>query len=193
MKKERLLTLAALAIALLSWSAARGQGEEGGSSKIESRVQKTEAGELILLHTVSIEAPVAEVWKAYTTSEGYAAWAAPVVEVDLRAGGSIRSHYDPDAKLGDPQTNRLRIVNYVPERLLTLQADVSENWPEILRADAENLYNVILFESPTPDTTRILSYGLGYRDSTEMRGLMGFFEVANATLYEGLIAQLEGE
>lgn len=149
--------------------------------RIHIELQETAAGELILVETVLVAAPVGKVWDAYTTASGYAAWAAPVVQVDLRLGGTIRTHYNPKAKIGDPHTNTLRIINYVPRKLLTLQADISENWPEVLKSQASHLYNVILFEELANNRTRIVSYGLGYRDSKEMRDLMNFFIHANKT------------
>lgn len=160
-------------------------------TRISSRIEKTKAGELILAETVIIAAPVGKVWDAYTTSAGYASWAAPIAQVDLRVGGSIRTNYDPKAKIGDPNTITLRIVSYVPGRMLTLQADVSQNWPEVLKEQAAHLYNVILFEEVAPRKTRLISYGLGYRDNKEMRDLMDFFIKANKTLYTKLIAALE--
>ncbi len=158
---------------------------------ISSKVEQTKAGELILIETVTIAAPVARVWNAYTTSAGFASWAAPVAEVDCRVGGSIRTQYDPKAKIGDPNTNTLRIINYVPQKMLTLQADVSANWPEVLKSQASQLYNVILFEELDGNKTRIISYGLGYQDNEEMRGMMGFFIKANEGLYAKLIKAVE--
>jgi len=160
-------------------------------NRIHSELQKTAAGELILVENVLVAAPVSKVWDAYTTASGYATWAAPVVQVDLRLGGTIRTHYNPKAKIGDPKTNTLRIINYVPRKLLTLQADISENWPEVLKSQASHLYNVILFEELAENKTRIVSYGLGYQNNKEMRDLMKFFIHANRTLYTKLIAELE--
>ena len=51
-----------------------------------------------------INAPVAEVWRLFTTSAGYQATGVDQAEVDLRVGGLIRSHYDPKGTLGDPET-----------------------------------------------------------------------------------------
>lgn len=158
---------------------------------ISSKVLETDAGELILEETVLIAAPIDKVWAAYTTTAGYTSWAAPVAEIDFRVGGTIRTHYDANAKIGDPKTITTRILNYVPNRVLTLQADVSENFPRILKEQAEHLYNVILFEKVTTGTTRIVSYGLGYRDTKEMRDMMKFFISANKGLYAKLLTAVE--
>ena len=158
---------------------------------IQSRIIKTESEDLILIQEVVVEASVQRLWAAYTTEEGWRAWAAPAVEIDLRAGGTIRTHYGPEASVGDPGTNTLHILNYVPERLLTLQAEVEERWPEIMKEDAGNLMNVIVFEALSENRSRIMSYGVGYRDSEAYDELMEFFIPANEGLFQVLKDYLE--
>ena len=153
---------------------------EGPSSEVIG----TDAGELVLIQEVTVSAAVEDAWKAYTTSEGWTGWAAPKAEIDLRVGGTIHTAYA--GEIGGENTNTLRIVNYVPNRLLTLRADVSDNWPEVMKRDADRLSNVILFESTGPNTTRIQSFGIGYTDSPELQQLMSFFIKAN----EGLLGNL---
>ncbi|MFT6042532.1 MAG: hypothetical protein ACI9C2_002715 [Gammaproteobacteria bacterium] len=160
-------------------------------SEIRSELIRGQAGDLVLLQEVLVHAPVPQVWAAYTTNAGWQAWASPTVEIDLRVGGTIRTHYGPDAKVGDPGTNTIHILNYVPERLLTLQAEIAEFWPEIMKEDAQNLMNVIVFEDLAGEATRILSYGTGYRDSEEYAALMDFFIPANEGLFQVLKQQLE--
>lgn len=159
---------------------------------VTSEVVTTDSGELVLSHTVTIDAPRTAVWEAYTTTEGWKAWVAPNAEVDLRVGGQIRTHYEEGAALGDPGTNRLEIVSFVPNEVLVLRADVSDNWPDVLKADAEKLLNVIVFDDLGEAGTRIRAFGTGYTESPEMGELLSFFERANAMLYRGLAKHLEG-
>ncbi len=167
--------------------------EDAPSDKktVASRIFKTDAGERVMVQDVWIDAPVDKVWKAFTTDEGWMAWASPAAKIDLRAGGTIRTHYTPGAKIGDPGTNVLNIINYVPERLLTLQAELEERWPEVMKKDAEHLMNVIVFESPKPNQTHVISYGVGYRDDPAYDELLKFFVPANEGLYQKLIDHLE--
>ena len=109
-----------------------------------SEVLKTVANELVLMQEVSFAAPIEDVWKAYTTADGWTAWAAPKAEIDLRVGGIIRTAYQ--GEIGGSNTNTLHIVNYVPERVLTLRAELSRNWPQIMQEDAAKLTNVVLFD-----------------------------------------------
>ncbi len=174
---------------LLLWSL--GSAAVLADDPISSRVERTALGERILVQEVVVEAPLERVWAAYTTSDGWSAWASPVARIDLRVGGTIETHYDPKAAIGDPGTNTLRIVNYVPHRLLTLKADLSDNWPEVLKQDGEHLANVILFEGLSPNRTKIESYGVGYGNSPEYDELMQFFIEGNESLFRKLIEVLE--
>lgn len=158
---------------------------------IKSTVVTTQAGELVLLQEVLVEAPISKVWAAYTTEAGWTAWASPLAKIDLRAGGTIRTHYDSTAMVGDPGTNTLHVINYVPERLLTLQAELGERWPEAMKLDAEYLMNVIVFDSTGANQTKIFSYGVGYRDAEAHSELMDFFIPANEALFGKLKAALE--
>ena len=164
---------------------------EEANPHIKSQILKTDSNERVLVQEVLVEAPIADVWQAYTTSAGWMAWASPLAEVDLRAGGTIRTHYGPDAKIGDPGTNTLHIVNYVPERVLTLRAELSERWPAVMKEDAGNLMNVIVFDAQGESLTRLQSYGVGYRDLPEYDDLMKFFISANEGLFEKLKEHLE--
>jgi hypothetical protein len=53
------------------------------------------------------------------------------------------------------------------KEVLTLKADLSKNWPDVMKQDAEKLSNVILFDAVSGKWTRIRSFGIGYGDSPE--------------------------
>lgn len=167
-----------LALAALFWSPLATAQPAPSSTIIEG-----EGDQVFLQQTIDLDTDLASAWSLYTTDEGASRWMAPSIEVDLRPGGSMRSHYDPSATIGDPGTVEVRIVNYVPRRLLTLQADLSAleaDWltPEV-RAAQDQLYNVIEFEALGPDRTRITSWGIGYRDAPGWKKVIAFFTQAN--------------
>lgn len=184
----------AICLALLPTArAADRPSEPGPPSRIVSTVETTPTGGRTMIEEVLIDAAVDEVWAAYTTAEGWTGWAASAAEVDLRPGGTIKTHYGAQAEIGDPGTIVLHIVNFVPRRLLTLQAELQDNWPEVMKGDAEHLMNVIVFDALSGDRTRIRSYGVGYGAAPEYDEMLGFFAKANRGLYEKLIAYLEDE
>lgn len=185
------LIIAAGVVVAASQSADPLDDRQGGRDPIHSRVDVLPTGERVLVEEIVIEAPLAKVWSAYTTEDGYTAWAAPKARIDLRVGGTILTQYGADAEIGDPGTNTLHIVNYVPGRLLTLRAEIADNWPEVMKQDGERLTNVILFESLSPTRTLVESYGVGYGASPEYEQLLGFFLKANRSLYLELKRHLE--
>ncbi|MCM8557752.1 SRPBCC domain-containing protein [Sphingomicrobium sediminis] len=151
--------------------------------------------QLTLRQEVVLDTDLDTAWSMFTTGEGAATWMAPVAEVDLRPGGAIRTNYDPAAAIGDPGTTELRIVNFAPKRILTLQADLSEveaDWlTDAIRAEADSFYNVITFDALGPGRTRIVSWGTGYRDDPDYRTMLGFFVRANRWTFEQLAAAVE--
>lgn len=168
-----------IAVSLLFAATVRAETTDENASAVTSSVEATAAGDLYMLHSLEIDAPVADVWRAYTTEEGWRSWVAPVIEIDFRVGGLIQSHYTADASIGDPGTIRLHIVNYVPERLLTLQAEITDYWPEFLKSEQDRMFNVVVFDALSDNRTRVESYGLGYTDNQKHRDLMDFFVAAN--------------
>ncbi len=114
-----------------------------------------------------------------------------MAKIDLRAGGTIRTHYTPGARIGDPGTNVLHILNYVPQRVLTLRAELAANWPEVMKEDAGNLMNVVVFEPVAANRTHITSNGVGYRNTPAYENLLKFFIPANEGLYRKLKNFLE--
>src|SRR5262249_3790155 len=68
-----------------------------------------------------IDAGLAEVWTAFTTKEGLESWMAAHAEIDLKVGGTIRTHYDAKGKLGDDRTIENTILCFDPKRMLSIK------------------------------------------------------------------------
>ncbi|MEM7516313.1 MAG: hypothetical protein AAF368_05240 [Planctomycetota bacterium] len=149
---------------------------------VTSAVRKTAAKERILVQEVRLNAPVEEAWAAYTTETGWSAWSSPVVAIDLRVAGTIRTNYDVSAKIEDPGTNTLRILNYVPNEVLTLKAEVEGELQGVIAEDIDKMSNVILFDAVSAEECRIRSFGIGYRDIPEYDGILDYFTTANEEL-----------
>jgi uncharacterized protein YndB with AHSA1/START domain len=124
-----------------------------------------------------INAPVAEVWRLFTTSEGYRATGVAQAEVDLRVGGTIRSHYDPQGRLGDPNTIVNEILAFEPERMLALRIKTAPaDFP--FKQAMHNTWSVIYF-APAGEMTQVRIVGLGYGDDPESQAMREFFEKGN--------------
>lgn len=78
-------------------------------------------GDKVLQLSIVVKATPAQVWRAFTTGEGYREWVAPVAQIDLAVDGMIEASYSATAKIGDPGNIKNRIVAYVPERMLAIR------------------------------------------------------------------------
>ena len=159
--------------------------------RIVSKIDSTQTPELVLIQELTVKAPIDSVWNAYTTKKGWENWAVPLAEVDLKVGGFIKTNYNEQGKIGDSTTIFTHIINYVPKKLLTLQAEITDNFPEFMKDDAKDFYNVIYFDELENGDTNIKSFGIGYKNNPKYLSLMNYFIPANEKTLMNLIAYLE--
>jgi uncharacterized protein YndB with AHSA1/START domain len=130
---------------------------------------------------LSIDVPAGQqaVFDAFTTSEGFRSWAAPVARVDLRIGGEIEASYDAAAKLGQPDNIRNQIVAYVAPRLLVIrniQAPPAFADPELFRKTVTTIELVRLDAAHT----RVILTNSGYGAGPGFDRIYRHFEWGNA-------------
>jgi uncharacterized protein YndB with AHSA1/START domain len=125
-----------------------------------------------------VNAPVGEVWRLFTTSEGFLRTGAAHAEVDLKLGGQIRAHYDPKGRLGDPETIVNEILAFEPERMLALRI----KQPPASLHDKEatsGLWTVVYFTASGADMTHVRIVGLGYTEEPQSQAIRRHFEAGN--------------
>jgi len=124
-----------------------------------------------------INAPVAEVWRLFTTAEGFKATGVAHADVDLKVGGAIRSHYDPNGTLGDPNTIVNEILAYEPEHMLAIRIkQAPANFP--FKNAMRSTWTVI-YMAPAGSMTQVRVVGLGYGDDPESKAMREFFAKGN--------------
>jgi uncharacterized protein YndB with AHSA1/START domain len=165
----------------------------GAQAPIENRIDTLPSGELMLVQSTLLEAPLEKAWAAYTEPEAWKQWVTPVVEMDFRINGSIRSHYDLGASIGSPGTVVIHVLNYIPMEQITMQAELAENFPEFMRGEEKNLYSIVRFEPRGKSQTLVTLYGIGYPNEDRWRDLMQFFVQGNEQTLRKLQQFLEGE
>lgn len=143
-----------------------------------------------LCHEVVVTAPVAEIWRLISTSDGWRSWAAPLVHLDLRPGGLIETSYSVDGRLGDPGNIRNLILAVTPERALALQiANVPPGFPyEHL---ARQLVTAIELHPVDEARTRVRVVMTGYRNEPGFDQLYAFFDRGNALTLANLNERVE--
>src|SRR5262249_19037459 len=67
-----------------------------------------------------IAAPVAEVWKVWTTKEGIESWMVAKTDIDLRIGGTWRTSYNKSSSLDDDESIRHTILAFDPLKMFSM-------------------------------------------------------------------------
>ena len=166
---------------------------ENEQNRIVSKIDSTKTPELVLIQEFTVNSPIDSVWMAYTTKKGWESWAVPLAEVNLKVGGYIKTNYSKGGKIGDSTTIVTHIINYVPKRLITLQAEITDNFPDFMKQEAKDFYNVIYFGETKDGKTNVKSFGIGYKNNPKYLSLMNYFIPANERTLMNLIRYLEKE
>lgn len=138
-----------------------------------------------LVQTFELDASVDAVWKAFTTDELAAKWMAPVVEIDLRTGGTIKTNYDAEAGIGGPGTIVHDIVALDAPHLLVGRTQAPDGNP--FQGVIEHVTGTWRFEALAADRTRIHLGMHGWPATERAKQVRAFFAQANP----GVLKKLE--
>lgn len=89
------------------------------------RASAREGAGKVLAIAVTVPAPRAEVWKAFSTSEGLSSWLAPNAVVDLKPGGDWMVRFPGGSSAGGT------IVSFVPQQEIVISALAPEKFPTV--------------------------------------------------------------
>lgn len=130
-----------------------------------------------------LDAPVAEVWKAFTTKQGQEAWNVAHAEIDLRVGGKMLTHYSPQGKIGDPGTIENTFLCYDPGKMIAFRVtNPPANFP--FKNAIKNVWSVLYFEEAGPSKTKLTLAMIGYGSDEESQKMRQFFKRGNALTME---------
>lgn len=124
--------------------------------------------------SVAVKAPVAEVWKAWTTSEGIVSFFAPEAHVEARPDGLFAIIMDPYAPPGLQGADDMKVLAVEPEQLLSF----TWNAPPSLPLARQQRTVVVLRFAPQADETRLTLTHLGWGSTGEWPKARAYFERA---------------
>lgn len=137
---------------------------------------KAVAADKILVLEVTVPAPIAVVWQAFTTSEGLSTWLTPGAVVDLREGGEWTAHF-PGGSTGGGT-----ILSFVPEKELVLSALAPDRFPTVRATRTKARFQ---FEA-RGDTTIVRLTQTGWKEGDEWVRAYEYLTVGNAQLLVAL-------
>lgn len=136
-------------------------------------------GERVMELSVEVPATLEDVWRAFTTAEGFASWAVPLARVDLRVGGEYETSYDPKVALGTPGTIRNRIEALVPLRLVVIR---NVQAPPVTAFDVptfQSLQTAVHFQPAGERLTRVTLQTPGFGESAAFESVWRHFLMGN--------------
>ena len=138
----------------------------------------------------TIDAPIAEVWKVWSTSDGYKVLGVALADVDLRVGGLIRSRYGADGALGDEQTIENEILAYEPPRMIAIRIHrTPRDFP--FKQAWKHTWTVVTLTALPDGRTHVRAASLGYGTDAESAAMRRFFEQGNAETMQLLESHFE--
>ena len=135
-----------------------------------------------------INAPIGDVWKVWSTSQGYRSLGVALADVDLRIGGLIRSRYSADGVLGDEQTIENEILAYEPPRMIAFRIHKTPaNFP--FKEAWKRTWTVVTLTPLDGGRTLVRGASLGYGTDPESQAMRRFFERGNDETIKTLAAR----
>jgi len=113
----------------------------------------------ILAKEIIISAPVAEVWRAWTTNDGVRSFFAPNTNIELTPGGPYEIYFNMDVPPGLRGSEGCKVLSFLPEKMLSFEWNAPPEFG-LLRGQLTRV--VILFDTAGPDTTRLNFFHLGW-------------------------------
>ena len=132
-----------------------------------------------------VDAPLAEVWRVFSTAQGYKNLGVAQVDMDFRPGGLIRTHYDPKGQLGDEGTIVTEILAYDPGHSITTRiARPPKGFP--FPTAYKTVWTVVTLTDAGSGHTHLREAMVGFDATAESQAMRAFFERGNATVLEEL-------
>jgi len=147
-------------------------------------------GDRVIRLSVDVAASRDEIWRAFTTADGWKSFAVAFAEVEMKVGGIIETSYNPKAQVGDPDNIKNEIVAYIPGQMMAIRCVQA---PRDFKHKQEFFSTSTVFEIVPAEKqmTRILVTAVGYRPGEAFDDLFKKFRWGDAYTLEKLRARFE--
>jgi uncharacterized protein YndB with AHSA1/START domain len=110
----------------------------------------------------TVKAPVAEVWRVFTTSKGAEEFFAQKANIRLAIGGPYEIQFDP--KNEQSGTKGLKVLSYAPEEMISFQWNAPTEYPEVRNGGT---WVVVQMRPEGTDRTHVTVTHYGWKDGAE--------------------------
>lgn len=166
-------------LAAMLWATVVVVGQENGGGTDKPLPER------VLVKEVTVGAPVAKVWEAWTTPTGIASFFAPDAKIELRPGGAFELYIVPSAPAGQRGAEGCTVLAYVPERVLAFTWNAPPSIPKLREAEARTQV-VLEFTSLGPQRTKVRLSQHGFGEGEDWEKYYGYFDRAWGNVLQSL-------
>jgi len=136
-----------------------------------------------IVKTRTVGAGRADVWSAFTTSEGATTFFARGARIELRRGGVYEIYFNPDADPGDRGSEGCRVLSYLDGRMISFTWNAPPTFPELRWQRTFVVVELADGDADaTADTagarTSVTLTHAGWREGEEWEALFSYFDRA---------------
>lgn len=124
---------------------------------------------------IDINAPVEEVWRQWTTSEGIRNFFAPASKLELRPLGSFDIYFAPDLPAGQRGAEGNFFLAIQENEMLTFTWDAPIDWPQIRE---QRTFVTLRFKRLSPSKTRLTFSQSGWGIGPDWDAVFSYFDAA---------------
>ena len=131
-------------------------------------------GARALRATATVNLPVGEAWRLWTTSDGVSAFMGVPASVELKPGGRFEVYFAPDAEEGTRGSEGCTVLGYLPHRWLSFTWNAPPTIPSI--RDQGPTSQVTIEFTPLDEThTRVSLTHHGFREGADWDAKYEYF------------------
>ena len=145
-----------------------------------------------LVHEGLVNAPLDQVWAAFTTKAGLESSTVAHAEIELKIGGTMKTQYDPRGTTDDAKAIVNVILSYEPMRMLSFKVTKAPQGFPFVNA-ITNMWTVLYFEAEGEKATRVREICMGFGEDDESKRMRGFFDRGNAFTMQQLQKRFAGK
>ena len=133
------------------------------------------APERMIEKQVVVKAPIAHVWKAWTTREGIRSFFAPDANVEARSGGPFEVYMNPYAEPGMKGADDMRVMAVQEPTMLSFTWNAPPHHPEIR---AQRTMVIVRLRPVDERSTEVTIHHLGWGEGEKWDATYAYFDRA---------------